>query len=202
MPWKVEYAAQSSVKVSAVPCHYYCPGLTYNVWPATKVANFSGVALLTPAQVGIYFVYRIWSVRCGWMDDLLSRHPITAVSIYIPIPTDGIARILIRSFLNNLRVLRWYPQTKVSSQSPILSKGFRCRALLSPFLHLSVCGWLDCSEWSNNNFTSNAIWFCGFRFWLVANRRMPCHKVILGLMYYLAMVAIKPTACRIKHGTK
>lgn len=68
MPWKVEYAAQSSVKVSAVPCRYYCPGLTYNVRPATKVANFSGVALLTPAQVGIYFVYRIWSVRCGWMD--------------------------------------------------------------------------------------------------------------------------------------
>ena len=70
----------------------------------------------------------------------------------------------------------WYPQTKVSSQSPILSKGFRFRALLSPFLHFSVCGWLDCSEWSNNNFTSNAIWFCGLRFWLVANCRMPYHR--------------------------
>lgn len=190
MPWKVKYAAQSSVKVSAVPCRYYCPGLTYNVRPATKVANFSGVALLTPAQVGIYFVYRIWSVRCMRWWFVEAGIKITAVSIYIPIPTDGIARILIRSFLNNLRVLRWYPQTKVSSQSPILSKGFRFRALLSPFLHFSACGWLDCSEWSNNNFTSSAIWFRGFRFWLVANRRMPCHKVILGLMYYLAIAII------------
>lgn len=106
MPWKIEYAAQSSVKVSAVPCHYYCPGLTYNVWPATKVANFSGVALLTPAQVGIYFIYRIWSVRCMRWWFVEAGIKITAVSIYIPIPTDGIARILIRSFLNNLRVLR------------------------------------------------------------------------------------------------
>lgn len=106
MPWKVEYAAQSSVKVSAVPCRYYCPGLTYNVRPATKVANFSGVALLTPAQVGIYFVYRIWSVRCMRWWFVEAGIKITAVSIYIPIPTDGIVRILIRSFLNNLRVLR------------------------------------------------------------------------------------------------
>lgn len=176
MPWKIKYAAQSSVKVSAVPCHYYCPGLTYNVWPATKVANFSGVALLTPAQMGIYFVYRIWSVRCGWMDDLLSRHPITAVSIYTPIPTDGISEDTYKEFPQQPEGSTWYPQTKVSSQSPILSKGFRCRALLSPFLHFSACGWLDCSKWSNNNFTSSAIWFRGFHFWLVGNHRMPCHK--------------------------
>ena len=83
MPWKIKYAAQSSVKVSAVPCRYYCPGLTYNVRPATKVANFGGVALLTPAQVGDLFC--IPDLFCPvWMDDLLSRHPITAISIYTP----------------------------------------------------------------------------------------------------------------------
>lgn len=117
MPWKIKYAAQSSVKVSAVPCRYYCPGLTYNVRPATKVANFSGVALLTHAQVGIYFVYRIWSVRCGWMDDLLSRHPITAVSIYTPIPTDGISEDTYKEF----------PQQPESS---LMLTNIRCQANL------------------------------------------------------------------------
>ena len=188
MPWKVEYAAQSSVKVSAVPCRYYCPGLTYNVRPATKVANFSGVALLTPAQVGIYFVYRIWSVRCvrWWFVKQASYH---CCKYLYPDSYWRHSEDTYKEFPQQPEGSTWYPQTKVSNQSPILSKGFRFRALLSPFLHFSVCGWLDCSEWSNNNFTSNAIWF---RVSLLTSCEQPdaIPKVILGLMYYLAIAII------------
>ena len=110
------------------------------------------------------------------MDDLLSRHPVTAVSIYIPIPTDGIARILIRSFFNNLRVLRDTHKRRCQANLRYCRK-----ASVSALYCLRFCTYPCAGGWtvlSGRTITLplTLSGFAVFAFWLVANCRMPYHR--------------------------